>query len=396
MQEIKYVPIDSIKLHPDNPRLIKDNQFKLLCESIRKNPDYFETRPILINGHGIIFAGNMRWRAAKEIGLTAVPVAMLDISEERQQELMLRDNIQNGEWDTDMLASFDPELLKSVGFEPNQLAKMGFPAGAEDDFDADAELAKTAETKTKLGDVWALGKHKLMCADCTIKENVEKLMGGVQAKLMVTDPPYGVSYDPEWRDGVDLGVGERSKGKVENDDRVDWQEAYTLFSGDVAYVWHAGKFTDVIATNLKNIGFEIINQIIWVKHHFVISRGDYHWQHEPCLYAVRKGSKHNWQGARDQTTVWEIENNNSFGKKGDKEETWGHGTQKPIECMLKPILNNTAEADIVYDPFGGSGTTLIAAEQTDRICYMMELDPKYCDVIIARWEKLTGQTAQKL
>ena len=201
---------------------------------------------------------------------------------------------------------------------------------------------------------------------------------------MITDPPYGVDYDPEWRDESDLVVGERSKGKVKNDDRVDWTDAYSLFTGDVVYIWHAGRYAERIAKNLIDCGFEIVSQIIWAKQHFAISRGNYHWQHEPCWYAVRKGKNHRWQGSRDQSTLWEIKNNNAFGN-SNPEEKFGHGTQKPIECMARPIRNNSEKGDIVYDPFLGSGTSLIAAEQLGRICYGLELEPKYCDMIIARY-----------
>lgn len=207
---------------------------------------------------------------------------------------------------------------------------------------------------------------------------------------MVTDPPYGVEYDPEWREGADLGVGKRSKGKVENDDRVDWTEAYCLFPGDIAYVWHAGVFTGDVAVNLINIDFQIRAQIIWSKQHFVLSRGAYHWKHEPCWYAVRKGKKSFWCGDRTQSTVWDIANNNSFGN-SKKEETWGHGTQKPVECMARPIRNHGDKNDSVYDPFLGSGTTLIAAEQLGRKCFGIEISPSYCDVILTRWSNFTGK-----
>lgn len=204
---------------------------------------------------------------------------------------------------------------------------------------------------------------------------------------MVTDPPYGVSYDPSWREEVDLGLGKRSKGLVKNDDKIQWTEAYSLFTGDVSYVWHAGKYTDIVLSNLKDCGFEPVSQIIWAKQHFALSRGDYHWQHEPCWYAVKKGKKHNWQGDRTQSTLWEIKNNNSFGN-SNTEETFGHGTQKPIECMARPIRNNSIDGDVIYDPFLGSGSTMVAAHQLNRKCYGMELDPKYCQVIIDRMIKL--------
>jgi DNA modification methylase len=180
---------------------------------------------------------------------------------------------------------------------------------------------------------------------------------------------------------------------VLNDDRYDWSEAYSLFSGDIAYVWHSSIYTHKFAESIEKCGFDLVNLIIWNKQHFVLSRGDYHGKHEPLWYAVRKGQKirHNWQGKRDQTTVWDIDNNN-YGAK-TKEEQTGHGTQKPIECMLRPILNNSEEGESIYDPFGGSGTTLIACEKSKRNCYMMELSPAYVDVIVKRWEKETGKEA---
>lgn len=212
------------------------------------------------------------------------------------------------------------------------------------------------------------------------------------ANLMVTDPPYGVEYDPEWREGHDLNMGKglglkgmaRSLGKVSNDDRVDWTPAYSLFTGDVAYVWHAGIYAGILAANLYAADLLIRTQIIWIKQHFVFGRGAYHWQHEPCWYAVRKGKKSNWIGDRKQSTAWQIENNNPIGHHAEKEQKTGHGTQKPIECMARPIRNH--ESDAIYDPFLGSGTTLIAAEQLGRVCFGMEIDPVYCDVIRERFK----------
>lgn len=219
--------------------------------------------------------------------------------------------------------------------------------------------------------------------------------GGGIANLMVTDPPYGVKYDPSWREGCDLGVGKRSKGKVLNDDKADWTETWRLFGGNIAYVWHGGLHTSTVENSLVTAGFQMRAQIIWAKQHFVLSRGDYHWMHEPCWYAVRKGAKGKWTGDRKQSTVWQIKNNNSFGN-SEKEETVGHGTQKPVECMRLPIQNNSEKGEIVYDPFLGSGTTLIAAEKMERICYGMELSPEYVDIIVKRWEDFTGQKSEKL
>ena len=188
-------------------------------------------------------------------------------------------------------------------------------------------------------------------------------------------------------------VGKHSLGKVVNDDRADWRAAFALFPGDVAYVWHAVLHGAVVADGLAACGFQLRSQIIWTKQHFVLSRGDYHWQHESCWYAVREGRSGHWGGDRRQTTVWEIANNNPFGN-GQREETWGHGTQKPVECMRRPIDNNSRPGQAVYDPFLGSGTTLIAAEMTGRLCYGLELNPAYVDVVVQRWQAFTGRTAR--
>jgi DNA modification methylase len=180
-------------------------------------------------------------------------------------------------------------------------------------------------------------------------------------------------------------------GAVLNDDQADWRLAYAIFPGNVAYVWHGGKHAGTVSKNLEDCGFEIVNQIIWNKQNFAFGRGDYHWKHEPCYYAVRKGKSHNWQGDRKQHTIWDISNLNPVGRSNDDnkdDKVEGHGTQKPIECMAKPIRNNTRKGDGVYDPFLGSGTTLIAAEQLNRICYGIELSPSYCDIIVKRWIKL--------
>jgi len=207
---------------------------------------------------------------------------------------------------------------------------------------------------------------------------------------MVTDPPYGVKYDPKWREKYD-NFKRHAVGKVSNDDRADWKNAYSLFPGNIAYVWHGGLHATTVAENLTACGFALRAQIIWRKQHFVFSRGDYHWQHEPCWYAV-KGTG-SWTGDRKQATIWDIENLNPLGG-NSKEKATGHGTQKPVECMRRPILNHANPGQAVYDPFMGSGTTIIAAESTGRIAYGLEIDPVYVDVIVKRWEEFTGKKAQ--
>ena len=201
---------------------------------------------------------------------------------------------------------------------------------------------------------------------------------------MVTDPPYGVEYDAEWRLRAGLNDVTAAHGKVLNDDRADWREAWELFPGDVAYVWHAGLFAQVVAESLQSCDFQLRSQIIWAKTRFALSRGHYHWQHEPCWYAVKKGAKGHWHGDRSQATLWEIEH--------IKSET-GHSTQKPIDAMRIPILNNSKRGDAIYEPFCGSGTTLISCELEGRKCYASELNPPYIDVIINRWQELSGEQA---
>jgi len=209
---------------------------------------------------------------------------------------------------------------------------------------------------------------------------------------MVTDPPYGVGYDPSWRARRGCGAGKLARGKVLNDDRADWRQAYALFPGDVAYVWHAAMHGDIVAAGLAACGLQLRAQIVWAKQHFTLSRGDYHWKHECCWYAVREGRSSNWQGDRTQTTLWECPNNNPFGNR-QREHSWGHGTQKPVECMRRPMVNNSRPGQLVYDPFLGSGTSVITAEMTGRVCCGLEISPSYVDVILRRWQAFTGRTA---
>jgi hypothetical protein len=200
---------------------------------------------------------------------------------------------------------------------------------------------------------------------------------------MVTDPPYGVNYDPEWRNKRGLSSSSRT-GKVHNDERADWSEAWALFPGTIAYVWHGALRSIPVAESLVKEGFAIRAQIVWAKERLVIGRGDYHWQHEPCWYAVR--TKGHWVGDRKQTTLWTIPS-------GGQDAETQHGTQKPVECMRRPMLNHTRAGEAIYEPFLGSGTTLIAAETTGRACLAVELDPHYVDVAVRRWQAFTGAKA---
>ena len=245
------------------------------------------------------------------------------------------------------------------------------------------------------------GQHRVLCADSTSADAVARLLspasGIPQPFLMVTDPPYSVSLDPSWRQDAGLQNSTRQSGTVTNDDRADWTPAWKLFPGDVVYVWHAGIHAAVVATSLSLADFAIRAQIIWKKQRFVISRGAYHWGHEPCWYAVRNGKTAHWHGDRKQSTVWEVDNLVATNRTDDSEDPenaiTGHGTQKPVELMRRPILNRTVKGEAVYDCFLGSGSTLIAAELTERTCYGLEIDPRYVDVTCKRWMAITGRQA---
>lgn len=237
-------------------------------------------------------------------------------------------------------------------------------------------------------------RHRLMCGNATSEADVAKVLDGAKPHLMVTDPPYGVEYSAGWRNDAmpakkdpkrwKDGAG-RATGAVSNDDRADWREAWALFPGDVIYVWHAATKAHIVTDSLLACGFDIRAQLVWAKNQIVISRGHYHPQHEPLFYAVRDGSTGHWQGDRTQSTLWQID-------KPVKSET-GHSTQKPVECMRRPIENNSAPGDGVYDPFVGSGTSIIAAEMTGRRCFALEINPAYCDVSVLRWQNVTGGKA---
>lgn len=371
------------------------------------------TNPLLVDAQGII-AGHGRQTAVQEMlaegetvfgpgkrfplppGLVPV-IDCTGMSDAERRAYILADNqvAANSGWDRALLSS-ELHGLKAIGFD---LAPLGFDSAQLVQFMAappsqrdPEELPPQPEPVTKPGMIWQLDAHRLVCGDCTDATVVEAVTAGLNPVLMITDPPYGVNYDPNWRTTLD--PIKRAVGKVQNDGRADWGAAYALFSGPVAYVWHSGLFTDVVMAGLREAGFEIRAQIIWNKPHYAIGRSDYHPKHEPCLYAVRKGQAGNWQGGRKQSTVWDI-GNGTFqgGKRGAEDAKTGHGTQKPVEAMKRPIENNSKAGQAVYDPFMGSGTTLIAAEISHRVALGCEIDPGYVDLAVARWCQFTGRDA---
>lgn len=382
--KIEQIELDKLIPYEFNNRKHEEQQVNRIANSI----DQFGfNQPIVIDESNIILVGHGRFLAAQKLGLTKCPTVVLkNLSEEQKKAYRILDNkLQNdSSWDFDNLG-LELGFLEDQGFD---LKEWGldelqdlFPKEENEVVDDEFEPTEQEDIYVKVGDLIELGQHRVMCGDSTSLEDVIKLLNNNTPVLMVTDPPYGVEYDPNWRnEAAEKGLisyAASSIGKVENDSRLDWTEAYKLYSSQVCYVWHADRHAKDIANHLEQADYNIICQIIWAKPMFAISRGDYHWQHEPCWYAVKKGENHNWQGSRSESTLWKIE-------RGCKEKT-GHATEKPIECMAKPIINNTTIGDSVCDPFLGSGTTLIAADQLDRICYGMEISPKYCQVIIDRY-----------
>lgn len=386
--------VKSLVPYARNARTHSDEQVAQIAASIK---EWGWTNPILVDETGSIIAGHGRVLAARKLDIKNVPVMVADKWTEAQKKAyVLADNqlALNAGWDMEMLKVEINDLegegfnLDLIGFDEKTLAGL-LTESMEGLTDPDEVPEPPAEPVSVLGDVWVLGKHRIVCGDCTDALVVEKALNGVQPHLMVTDPPYGVEYDPDWRNHAYRSLGGRPNGRaigtVSNDHKADWREAWALFPGDVAYVWHAGNMAHIVAESLMASGLNIRAQIIWAKSQFVIGRGDYHQQHEPCWYAVRKGKTGHYDGGRKQSTLWQID-------KPRKSET-GHSTQKPIECMKRPIENNSSPGQAVYEPFSGSGTTIIASEMTERSCHAIELNPAYVDVAIKRWQDFTGEKA---
>lgn len=375
-----------------NSRTHSDQQVAQIAASIR---EWGWTVPVLVDEAGTIIAGHGRILAAHKLGITEVPCMVASgWTEAQKRAYIIADNklALNAGWDDDALKVELAELseldfdLSLTGFDDSEIA--GFLDKTEGLTDPDETPDLQQDAVTRRGDTWIMGRHRLRCGDSTDAGDVAALLGSVRPHLMVTDPPYGVNYDPDWRNRTDRANGKpygaNAVGVVQNDDRADWREAWALFPGDVAYVWHAGVFSPTVADSLAACEFEMRALIVWAKDRLVIGRGHYHHMHEPCWYAVRKGGNGGWVGDRKQTTLWKIDHH--------KSET-GHGTQKPVECMRRPIVNNSSPGQAVYEPFCGSGTTIIAGEMEGRHIYAMELAENYCDVIVKRWQDFTGQHA---
>lgn len=404
-------PIERVRPYERNAKEHPQEQIDLIRGSYR---EFGEVARIVVDEAGELIAGHGRHLALQQENVAEVRVAVaLDWTDDQKRRYRLLDNQLN------LATGYDEKLLKAemiemaalgmdvsqLGFEPGRIAGLlhEAPRGLTDP-DAAPELP--AVPTSARGDVWLLGgRHRLTCGDSTNPEDVSRVLAGSKPHLMVTDPPYGVKYDPAWRVRAGHGSEGQAVGVVLNDDRADWREAWALFPGDVAYIWHAGSHSGAVANSLESCRFKIRAQIIWVKQRQVFGRGDYHFQHEPAFYAVQDGADEHWhfvpehevasytvrdgkpghyEGGRKQSTVWNIEHM--------KSET-GHGKQKPVEAMRRPIENNSQPGEAVYEPFSGSGTTVIAGEITGRKILAIELNPLYVDVGVLRWQAFTGLEA---
>ena len=356
-------------------------------EKLKRSIEQFGyVEPVIWNkATGRVVGGHQRLKVLMDLGLTEVDCVVVDLPEDKEKALNIALNKISGDWDKEKLALLITDLqgadfdVSLTGFDPAEIDDLFKDSRKvkDDDFDVDAELQKP--TITKAGDIWQLGRHRLICGDSTKAETYELLMGSTKANLVITDPPYNVNY-------------EGSAGKIKNDNMADdafynfLLDAYTQMHSAMAddasiYVFHADTEGLNFRRAFADAGFYLSGCCIWKKQSLVLGRSPYQWQHEPCLYGWKKNGKHQWYTGRKETTIWEFDKPK---KNGD------HPTMKPIPLLAYPIENSSLSNSVVLDPFGGSGSTLVACEQTDRICYTIELDEKFCDVIVKRYIEQVG------
>ena len=388
--EIKMFSVTDLRPYERNPKTHPYDQVEMIVRSIN---EFGWTTPVLIDSDNNVIAGHGRLLAAEKIGMTEVPTIRIEhLTPDQVRAYRIADNrlTELGGWDTtDLIAELDALKMEDfdvelTGFSLEDLARMKPPDEAANETPEPPETPVTQE-----GDIWTLGRHRLICGDSTDAGTATLLLNGNKPNLMVTDPPYGVNYDPEWRVKVGGKTPGHSLGTVVNDDHSDWAAAFTLFTGDVAYVWHDWTCAAQFRNDLERCKFKIRTQIVWAKNAY--SQSQAHWKraHELCWYATNRAA--HWCGPTTASSVWNINRPSGIGADGSEDVT-DHSTQKPVECMERPIRNHAGD---VYDPFVGSGTTVIAAERQERRCYAVEINPAYCDVTVERWENYTGGKAKR-
>lgn len=381
--KIEYININKLIPYINNPRL-NDGAVDKVASSIK---NFGFKNPIIIDKDNEIIAGHTRLKAARKLGLEEVPtIKVEDLTDNQIKAFRIADNKTSefAEWDMELL-EIEMEDLGDMftGFSDDEFDDiMGTYDGVQED---DYEIEVPDKPKSKLGDIYQLGRHRLMCGDSTKKEDVERLMGGARVDLFLTDPPYNVAYEGKTKDALTID----NDSMEDLDFRQFLVDAFAaadnvMKAGAVYYIWHADSEGYNFRGACFDVGWKVRQCLIWNKNSMVMGRQDYHWKHEPCLYGWKDGAGHLWASDRKQTTVL------SFDRPSRNAE---HPTMKPVLLFDYQIKNNTKSEDVVLDTFGGSGTTLIACEQNGRNAYLMEIDPKYVDVIINRWEELTGKEA---
>ena len=390
--EIKNVLVKDIKYAPYNPRKISNEVLNKLKRSIE---EFGYIEPIVVNKRTMhVVGGNQRLKVLRQLGIEEVQAVIVDLDDAHEKALNIALNKINGEWDLpalkDLLLEIDTGEIDTeiTGFdmpEIEELMNQFHIEGEEDNFNVDEAVEEIEEPITKRGDIYLLGRHRLMCGDSTIKEDVEKLMDGKKADMVFTDPPYGVDYT-----GGTV-VRERLCGDATPDLYLPSLKLIhaTTIDKVAIYLWYSDSKSNAVSAAVSAAGFEQRCVIIWNKNNaqFGALGAQYHTKHEPALYLFKKGKSPNWYGPTNETTVWDCQRSNANKM---------HPTQKPVELAIRAINNSSKKGDLILDLFLGSGTTLIAAEQLGRTCYGMEISPQYCQVIIDRWEKLTGQKAEKV
>src|SRR5262249_41701675 len=406
--QIEIWPLSRFIPYARNPRK-NAHAVDRMAASIR---EYGFKIPVLARSSGEVVDGHLRLKAAEKLGLAEIPVILCDDWTDAQVKafrLLVNRPVAWADWDTELLSLEMLDLrnldynLDLTGFDTQEIDEL-LLAGDESPHEDDAP-AVPANPASRVGDLWLCGSHRILCGDATSADAVSQLLGNRKPRLMVTDPPYGIELDSEWRDRAGLNgcgpaepsyikrrTGGHPETTISGDTRADWSEAFALVpSLEVAYVWHASKFTREVLDGLLKIGFLHHQQIIWNKGRTVLTRTHYWFQHEPCWYVRKKNAP--WFGkAGENSTIWDSPSP-KFIMGGSDEEKFDHPTQKPVELMRRPILNHTRRGELIYDPFIGSGTTLAAAEATQRVCYGIEQDPKYCDVTVLRWQQQSGKKA---
>ena len=389
MRRYENVEIEKLIPYKNNARTHSDEQIEKIAKSMK---EFGFINPILVDGNLNVIAGHGRILGAKKLGMKEVPCLFIeDLTEEQKRAYIIADNrlAEDAGWDKELL-KIELEDLKNMNFDITltgfELEDFDFSMDESEVIEDEFDETVPEEPKSKKGEIYKLGKHYLMCGDSTDINDVEKLMNGVKADMLLTDPPYNVDY--QGGTGLTIQNDNMDDETFREFLRMSFFNANSVMKeGAVFYIWHADSEGYNFRGACHDIGWKVRQCLIWCKNTLVMGRQDYHWKHEPCLYGWKEGASHLWASDRKQTTVLE------FDRPSVSKE---HPTMKPVGLFDYLIKNNTKKDDIVLDLFAGSGTSIIACEQNGRIAYSMELDPKYVDVIISRWEKLTGQQAERI